>query len=722
MARIHVARPHIAFDRSAIFLALLGRGVQTLVFCACLFGDPTTALSDTLPGIGVVLRNFDYSTAEPQLAAKRRLLEASLVLALDAVNITLFVSEQSDVRAAVAGNASALAGAKYLLSARLEAQGGRLQLSGSLSPLPSVQGKTDIDVEPVMTDYQNLFSAVGEFANNISTAINKEHGGGKPKVRVAVGCFSSSDISDVGVLQYLNKLPVILSAHLTDGERFDGVAVTPSFEECERKPLVKDLILRLKTNAVIMGTISKSDKLLIVQPILLGNEPSEKLPLPELRLEANGSLDSRQAAAYITKVVAYLDGVLSKIGSSQFQEFSSLSADALVQMARAQQDNREVADTQYAVALLETAIQKAPSSSEAYFLLGKLKYDAHDDSVAIPLVESSLKLGWNADESRALLKRLYLRNHMFVEARNLCNAQSDSGSKNRCIGDTFLSERKLDEALAAYSASVRDAPEIALGWYQLGLVQEARKDVGDAFKQYSTALAKDSNFYPAKERLALLKFSLGGEAFEQKNYSSARNYYTESLSYVPLPITYFRRALTYIETGDSQDVGRDYYYKMAISDFNAAKDLLGDIESVISVEPWLIPNVAELEVVVGNLADARQILAATTPRLNPDAKLRYGADWRLVKFICNYIDFAAATLLGEDVQASEAVLQSAMSEVDLRKSGWDFGTMRKFLASTYLQDAQGDQLRQRQDRAERVQRIIERIEALRTEQLNRKGG
>ena len=51
-----------------------------------------------------------------------------------------------------------------------------------------------------------------------------------------------------------------------------------------------------------------------------------------------------------------------------------------------------------------------------------------------------------------------------------------------------------------------------------------------------------------------------------------------------------------------------------------------------------------------------------------------------------------------------------MYEVDLKKLGWSFGTMRKYLESKYLKDTMGDELKVREDRANTILRFIDAFE------------
>ena len=100
------------------------------------------------------------------------------------------------------------------------------------------------------------------------------------------------------------------------------------------------------------------------------------------------------------------------------------------------------------------------------------------------------------------------------------------------------------------------------------------------------------------------------------------------------------------------------------------------------------------------------------PKLNPETKVRYGTDWRQIKFVCAYIDFTAAALMGEDTQVTEALLNSTMYEVDMKRLGWGFATMRKFLNGAYLKGEQGEDLYRKRERAERVLRFIAEAEEL----------
>src|SRR5262249_37368475 len=270
-------------------------------------------------------------------------------------------------------------------------------------------------------------------------------------------------------------------------------------------------------------------------------------------------------------IVAYLDGILGKIGSSDLQTITELPVAELLSKARRFIDSKEDGERLYAAALLELAIIRAPSTSEPYFLLGELRYRQKEDEEAVELLKTALAFDWEVTRSGTLLKQLYLRNGLYENARKLCGEISlaqDAGAKNRCLGETYLVERDLDRAFAAYSSAVSEAPDVADGFYNLGLVEEAKRDTDRAVEYYSRALAKDKNFGPAKGKLAATKYFQGIQAASDEKYSVALGYFSDALNFSSSPLIYFQRGMVYTETGDKESDGQQSYRK-AINDFKA---------------------------------------------------------------------------------------------------------------------------------------------------------
>ena len=158
--------------------------VRMMLFCSALVIVSGFARAETAPKrIQVILETVEYPVVESEWAAKAPFIEAALVLALDGYEIAL--SPRRTVSAEVGrmdqwtpsvGTKRAIGSqdrVRYLLSVRIEARNGTLQLGGSLSTVESQRAADDIDVEPTKAEGRDLFRAIGVFANNIATVIKK---------------------------------------------------------------------------------------------------------------------------------------------------------------------------------------------------------------------------------------------------------------------------------------------------------------------------------------------------------------------------------------------------------------------------------------------------------------------------------------------------------------------------------------------------------------------
>jgi len=71
-------------------------------------------------------------------------------------------------------------------------------------------------------------------------------------------------------------------------------------------------------------------------------------------------------------------------------------------------------------------------------------------------------------------------------------------------GNTYYLMRRYDEAIEDYRLSLRhDLAQAHVAWYNIGLAQEAKKDVVKAKESYRTALELSPDFGPARKKLGL---------------------------------------------------------------------------------------------------------------------------------------------------------------------------------------------------------------------------
>ena len=71
-------------------------------------------------------------------------------------------------------------------------------------------------------------------------------------------------------------------------------------------------------------------------------------------------------------------------------------------------------------------------------------------------------------------------------------------------GNTYYLMRRYDEAIDDYRSSLRyELTQSHVAWYNIGLAQEARKDVVKAKEAYRTALEISPDFGPARKKLGL---------------------------------------------------------------------------------------------------------------------------------------------------------------------------------------------------------------------------
>ena len=148
---------------------------------------------------------------------------------------------------------------------------------------------------------------------------------------------------------------------------------------------------------------------------------------------------------------------------------------------------------------MEAELQRQPGDPYACAKLGGLEIESGNQARGLEL----LQLGLKSCRSDQHNERYELLLHL-----GIAQSELDPGAAERCyrealeeplaarvsagarlnLGALLLRQNRLDEAASLCEAVTRQAPELVLGWYNLGLIQRKAGRIGEALQAYDTAL------------------------------------------------------------------------------------------------------------------------------------------------------------------------------------------------------------------------------------------
>jgi len=562
--------------------------------------------------------------------------------------------------------------------ARLEVQGGVLRLTGSVTNPLMTKALREYDIEPVTGAPRALFRTIGPFASNIAMTVRKASELGANGIPLSVGCFTTDQAADPQINKYKSEISLIFDTALAGAKNLHVSPTALAARDCGAWPWT-EVGPGSSGGYAISGSISRDREWVLVTLVFRFGIHRTTLILPDLRLNSSAAFDYRAVMKHAKLVTTYLDNVLDLFDRNRLEEFAALDSDQLIALAKADLGKSETGD--YAAMFLRAATLKAPDNAEALFLFGKVNFNNGDDEAAIENLEAAIRTGWSEADSAPLLKELYIRTRADTKARHVCEkfmSKSPTGARDRCFGDVAFSQNKLEDAEAAYATALAEAPEDPLNSYSMGLLKERTKQPDIALTYYYVALGH--NFAPAKYQIGQIKLETAATAYGKTEFGVAIEEITDAITVSPHWRMYSFRALAYeMQADTSLQPNGSADYLQAMADYKTAAQLAGNLDEILDLDPWLIPNWAELLVVNGQFEEARRLITTLTPKLNSETKIRFGADWKSIKFIDGYIELVAASLMGEDTKVMEAILRKSIADLNLKSLNWSFSLMRRFL-------------------------------------------
>ena len=164
-------------------------------------------------------------------------------------------------------------------------------------------------------------------------------------------------------------------------------------------------------------------------------------------------------------------------------------------------------------ALLERAIQIAPTNPAGYTSLGQLQLKLRNAAAARDVFEKAVSLPNSPADAYAGLSDAYrdLNQPEKAAAAALQGTQRWPNDANleTSLGNALRATGRLDEAIAAYRRAVESAPNVAETVFNLGSALIARNQIDDAARSLKRALELKPTYAPALLALGRLALARG---------------------------------------------------------------------------------------------------------------------------------------------------------------------------------------------------------------------
>jgi putative PEP-CTERM system TPR-repeat lipoprotein len=217
-------------------------------------------------------------------------------------------------------------------------------------------------------------------------------------------------------------------------------------------------------------------------------------------------------------LTACLAGSATLLAACQRHTAADYLADAKQQY---QKGDRKAAQIQ-----AKNALAAEPGNAEARLLLARASYETGELLAAEKEVRRAMELGYQPDESLALLVKILMARHEYRQVLSVTEARKGEPAVQAMRGAALLAQRKLADAKAEYEAVLQADPDNADALSGLARHAALSHDVAEAVRLNDLALAKDAHNTSALGfRAELLRF--------QNQPEEARKVYQELLAQDP---------------------------------------------------------------------------------------------------------------------------------------------------------------------------------------------
>ena len=148
-----------------------------------------------------------------------------------------------------------------------------------------------------------------------------------------------------------------------------------------------------------------------------------------------------------------------------------------------------------ALSLFDRLIAEEPGAARAYYFKGLSHFGLGDINPAGTTLVKAVELDPAFVNARLLLAEIYLRKRDFALAQEQALAILKMHPQNfqarLILGNAYMYRNKVTEAADIFNSLIESAPENPVGYYRLGLLQQASRQYDAAMANFEKALSID---------------------------------------------------------------------------------------------------------------------------------------------------------------------------------------------------------------------------------------
>jgi tetratricopeptide (TPR) repeat protein len=153
-------------------------------------------------------------------------------------------------------------------------------------------------------------------------------------------------------------------------------------------------------------------------------------------------------------------------------------------------------------------INKIPNDSDAYFQRGRVHLALHNNKLGAADLDKAIKYNSHNYNARLLFANVLANSgdySLAIDQLNTIIEKQKNNPKLRSLrGRMYLNINKLKEAKADFNFIIKRNPKSSLGYYNLGLLNEAENNLDIAYDYFMKALQIDNNNINALKKACLI--------------------------------------------------------------------------------------------------------------------------------------------------------------------------------------------------------------------------
>ena len=367
-------------------------------------------------------------------------------------------------------------------------------------------------------------------------------------------------------------------------------------------------------------------------------------------------------------------------------------------------------------ALLDLAIWKAPTNSEAYLLLASSLADRRQYEQAAGVLQSGIE---KVSDGKVTLIIALAENA--VRKRDLAAARSIYEKAVAMLGDqaligiakTYLTEQppNREKALEYALKATAQYPTSVEAYALVGQVALSKNDLKMAEEYFEKGRVVSPGSPEIISRLSSFYDRAVLNEQRKRNWKGVIEYLTKSISLSPSLKKYYDRGREYFRVYENSPDDRITGYRLSADDYRAALDIAKAEDGVFAQFPWLLPNLIEALIFQGEFGHAKKLSEELFKALGTDAQIRPPTDPRELRIIGAFLNAVAQLLDSGTADKEVYLMDNATLGRNLARSPWGFSEMQRFLVEDYAKVKTGLSPDVRQSRIALVQQWVNKLTA-----------